>query len=124
MNLVLEFYALMCRDLTTIRASMGTLPYTKNFYRSLIFNPRLQWRALDNNFTTKLKSLEMKMFMEAWVSQLLHCLHITYINVACAIGPSVNTLCVQLTFLFKPNFCNLFEFPTAKFTQKSISSTL
>lgn len=71
MNLVWEFYAFRCRDLTTIRASMGTLPYTNNFYRSLRFNPRLQWGALDNNFTTKPKSLEMKMFMEACVPQTI-----------------------------------------------------
>jgi hypothetical protein len=70
-SLILEFYDFKCRDLTTIRASIGTLPYTFNFYRSLIFNPRLQWGALDNNFTTKWKSLEMKMLMEAWVPQTI-----------------------------------------------------
>jgi hypothetical protein len=41
-------------------------------------------------------------------------------SVACAVGPGVNTL---LVFSHKPNFCNLFEFPATKSTQKSISST-
>jgi len=41
-------------------------------------------------------------------------------SVACAVGPSVNTL---LIFSYKLNFCNLFEFPATKSTQKTISST-
>ncbi len=45
-------------------------------------------------------------------------------SVTCVVGPSVNTLRVQLIFLSKPNFCNLFEFPATKSTPKSISSTL
>ncbi len=36
------------------------------------------------------------------------------INVTCGIGPSVNTLKVQLNFLSKLNFCNLFEFIATK----------
>ncbi len=36
---------------------------------------------------------------------------------------NVKTLKTQLVFPSKPNFCNCFEFPTKKFTQKSISST-
>jgi hypothetical protein len=64
--------------------------------------------------------------------------------VSCAVGPSVNTLNfffftfselkiskfgnvnslrAQLVFPSKPNFCNLFEFPAPKSTEKSISST-
>jgi hypothetical protein len=42
--------------------------------------------------------------------------------VACAIGPSVNTLKTQPIFPSKDNFFNLFEF-LKKFTQKSVSST-
>ncbi len=45
-------------------------------------------------------------------------------HVACAIGPSVNTLRAQLILPSKPIFCNLFEFLTTKSTQKSISFTL
>jgi hypothetical protein len=44
-------------------------------------------------------------------------------NVACVVGPSVNTLRVQLIFPCKPSFCNLFEFPKTKSIKKSISST-
>jgi hypothetical protein len=36
---------------------------------------------------------------------------------------NVNTLMAQLIFPFKPNFCNLFEFPATKSTKKSISFT-
>jgi hypothetical protein len=44
-------------------------------------------------------------------------------NVACDVGPTVNTLKAQLILPSKPNFCNLFEFPTTKSIQKSISFT-
>jgi hypothetical protein len=30
----------------------------------------------------------------------------------------VNTLSTRIIFFSKPNFCNLFEFPTTKSTQK------
>jgi hypothetical protein len=40
-------------------------------------------------------------------------------SVAFVLGPSVNTLKVQLIFPFNPNFCNFFEFPTTKFTPKT-----
>ncbi len=43
-------------------------------------------------------------------------------SVACVVAPSVNTLRAQLIFPSKPNISNLFEFPTTKSTQKSISS--
>jgi hypothetical protein len=42
-------------------------------------------------------------------------------SVAFAVGPSVNTLKAQLVLPSEPNFCNLFEYPTRKSTQKSIS---
>jgi hypothetical protein len=48
---------------------------------------------------------------------------VIHTNVACAVGPSVNILRVELIFPSKPNFCNLFEFPAKKFTQKSTSFT-
>ncbi len=44
-------------------------------------------------------------------------------SVACAVGPNVNTLRAQLVLPSEPNFCNLFEFPATKSTQKSISFT-
>jgi hypothetical protein len=44
-------------------------------------------------------------------------------NVACAVGPSVNTLKAQLILPSEPNFCNLFEFPTINSIQKSIFFT-
>jgi hypothetical protein len=48
---------------------------------------------------------------------------VIHTNVACVVGPSVNIWRVQLIFPSKPNFCNLFEFPATKITQKSISFT-
>jgi hypothetical protein len=44
-------------------------------------------------------------------------------SVACAVGPGVITLRAQVIFPSKLNFCNLFEFPATKSTQKSISFT-
>jgi hypothetical protein len=46
-------------------------------------------------------------------------------SVVCAVGPSMNTLRAELIiFSFQTQFfCNLFQFPATKSTQKSISST-
>jgi len=44
-------------------------------------------------------------------------------SVACAVGPSVNTLRAQLILPSEPNFCNFFEFPATKSSQKSIFFT-
>jgi hypothetical protein len=44
-------------------------------------------------------------------------------SVACVVGPSVNTLKVQVILPSEPNLCNLFESPATKSTQKSISFT-
>ncbi len=41
-----------------------------------------------------------------------------FTSVACAIHPSVNRLRAQLIFPSKPNFCNLYEFPTTKSIQR------
>jgi hypothetical protein len=51
----------------------------------------------------------------------VHCTLLTSIIVAYAIGPTMNTLRVQLIFPSNPNFCNLIELSTTKSPQKSIS---
>ncbi len=46
-----------------------------------------------------------------------------YINVACAVGPSVNKLRAQQIFPSKPYFCDFFKISETKSTQKSILFT-
>jgi hypothetical protein len=59
-----------------------------------------------------------------WEEKMLIEMKIVCLNLySLAIGPSVNTLRAQLIFPYKPNFCNLFQIPATKSTQKSISST-
>jgi hypothetical protein len=46
------------------------------------------------------------------------CTLLTLFIVICAIGPTMNTLRVQLIFPSNPNFSNLIEFSGTKSTQK------
>jgi hypothetical protein len=61
-----------------------------------------------------------------WEEKMLIEMKIACLNLydcSLSVGPSVNTLRAQLIFPYKHHFCNFFEFPATKSTQKSISST-